>query len=420
MIVSDLKQHQQAKAKPAKRKHHGVRTPTARNAIVRDRKSGMYEAHVDGALADSDTSVRLRLNALELNVSKLMRGYAVTQGYAAPLPDNVVPMHSVKSQEQSKAVPVSHPLVVSGNEAQVLPAPEPVIVEEVTPLKTGNTEPNLVGKVVTLVPNEEVAANDECLVPDEVVDVLKEITDETPENMVKLADAYGMDIVEASQILYKEYAKREKHCYDTHGMERNTLQIKRLISQRGLVDCDGNLLQVCPAYVKSVDTRFADWYNETEARMRHLHTERDARLAREPTRDRAPLTKGEAAYRKKVYVKAVASRRPTNRDAFAKLDSMHRKLHVPGPGVTTTSQVEAIKTATWGGYQRLRKLFGMEPTVRGNRKRLNYEVIDAIAEYNEHQSAAAKAEREGVAVYGPDIPMAEVVRRYHRRGTLTA
>jgi hypothetical protein len=396
MVVTDLKQHQQAKAKPAKRKHHGVRTPTARNAIVRNREHGMYEAHVDGVLTDSDTAINLRLNALELNVSKLMRGYAVTQGYAAPLPDNVVPMHSVKEQEQSKVVQHSHPLPVAGNEAVVLPAPEPIPV----PLKTGDTEPKHIGKV-TLVPSEEVAANDEILVPEETVELLKEITDESPETMERLADAYGMDIVEASQILYKEYAKREKHCYDTHGMERNELQIKRAIAQRGLVDSDGGMQRACPSYTKSEDSRFSDWWCETEARMRHLHG--DARLAREPKRDRAPLTKGEAAYRKKVYVRSVASRRPAKVDAMSRLDSMHRKLHVAGPGVTTMSQVEALKTATWGGYQRVRKLFGMQPTVRGTRKRLKYEVADLVAEHN----AAIKEKKES-GVLGPDIPMAEV------------
>ena len=424
MIVSDLKQHQQTSRRVSKRKHEGVRTPTARNAIIRDRETDAYVAHTDGGeLNDSDNAIHLRLNALELNVSALMRGDAVAKGYAAPAlqpapatggKSNVVPMDGArKAKEQSKVVQHSHPLPVAGNEAVVLPAPEPMVVEEVRPLKTANVEPTHIGKV-TLVPSETVAANDS-LIPDEVVATLKEITDESPEDMERLAEAYGMDIVEASQILYKEYAKREKHCYETHDKERADVQLTRLLSQRGIVECSGALNQACPVWVRSVDSNFAAFWNETEARMPHLRSLAEGRRVLETTTERSPLTKGEAAYRKKTYVNDLASRRPAKPGAIGKLESVHRKLHV-APGPTSSTQLAVVGTVAWSVYQKGRKLLGMQPTLRGAAKRAKYNTQDAITDPTSGDTVRAKTTAELFAACPPTLSQADVVRGYHRTG----
>ena len=80
MLVKDRLKTAKSKRTSA-RKHEGVRTPTARNAIVRDRESGAYQANVDVALGEID-SLRLRVNALELEVSRLRREGAVASRVA--------------------------------------------------------------------------------------------------------------------------------------------------------------------------------------------------------------------------------------------------------------------------------------------------------------------------------------------------
>lgn len=410
------------------RKHEGVRSPSARNAIVRDRNTGAYTASVDATQVDTLAGISLRLNAIELTLSRFVHGEAVDRSYAAPatvreavqaanLPANVVPMDVArKAKEQSKAEPASHPLPVSGNEVLALPAPEPVVIDvkPEPPLKVADTVPTHIGKD-TLTSSETVAANDEVLVPDEAIEILKQITNEKPEVMEQLADAYGMDIVECSHILYKEYSKREKQCYKDHGLPRDDVRAERAGRQRGLVECNGNLNRVCPVFIQAENSKFSDWFNETESRMKHLRSQAEARRVSEVRTTPAPLVKGEAAYRKKSLTRRLASERRADPAAFAKIQRVSAKFPEGGK-VTTASQWAAITTAAWSGYQKARKLLGMQPTVRGTRRRLKYEVEDALCNPATGNGDRKMEQGDLFAAVDLSTPTVELVRRYQRAG----
>jgi hypothetical protein len=412
MIVSDLKTVPTSERRPSTRKHEVLRKPTARNAIVRDRETGAYAALVDpSVLGDSLNAVNLRLNAIELNVSTLMRNDSVSRGHAAPMQtSDVSPMDVARAKrdakEQSKAAPVSHPLPVAGNEALVLPAPEPIIVPVGDPssFKPGDTEPTLFnGKSAPLTSGP--AANDEVLMPAMVSsDLASIVKEEDLPYMEQLADAYQMDLVEASEILCKEYRKREIHCLQTHGQPRKEVRADRYLAQKGLVDINPALQIRISASVSG----FKAWSGELIQREQEWLLVADKRRDA-PLRAPAPYTKGEAAYRKKAVVHRAASERRANPHGYAHVQSVAKKLHTPGTGVTTRSQVAAITTWSWETYQRGRKLFGMEPTVRGAVKRIKYEVTDII-------DNAVKPAKDEVAAPLLFTSQAELVRRYQRTG----
>lgn len=424
-----LVKNQQAPAtskRTSRRKHEGVRTPTARNAIVRDRESGAYQANVDVALSEIE-SLKLRVNALELECSRLRRGAAVDSGYAAPLSqagNNVVPMSVARQAkaEKDKAVHVSHPLPVSGNEAHVLPSPstEPPVSEP----RKGNYEPTLVGKVDTIASR---AANDEDVHPPEVGDRMAEISHLSSDEVAQLADSYGMDVVEASEILYKEYSRREKQCYKDHGLPRDDVKLMRLSRQHHqcvVGDSNFGIIHYIPP--KECESRFSDWWNETEARMKNLRANSAAREAAEyrSPANHGKLVKGEAKYRKREFIKARAAARTPDRAAFGRVQDISRKLYV-GAKPTSDSQIKAVGTMLYGAYQKTRKLLGMQPTVRGMAFRPGYG-----GEANTTNEASQSADLTVTTTYGghlaktlglspqeaKDLPMRELVRRYQRAG----
>lgn len=416
MLVADLHQHRHSKkrAKTSSRKHEGVRTPSARNAIVKSRESGAYQANTDVTLSETE-SLKLRVNALELEVSRLKREGSVAAGHAAPLVQegNVVPMDVARTArtEKESAAQVSHPLPVAGNEALALPSPS---TEPEGKEFRKNFEPTLVGKVDTIASR---AANDEDVHPPEVGEKLAEISHLDSESVAQLADAYGMDVVEASEILYKEYSKREKQCYKDHGLPRDDVQLTRLMRQRGqCVVGDGNYGIIHWIPTNDCDSNFAAWWGETEARMKNLRSEATARQAREyrSPANHAPLVKGEAKYRRKVLVNRLASERQPNRAGFSRVQDVNRKLYVDGPGVTTASQWAAITTVAWAGYQKMRKLFRMQPTVRGMNQRVRAELVTDL-----EASGNADLEKKFGIVPAADaeqLPMRDLVRRYQRAG----
>jgi len=410
MRVIDLKQPANEGRPLAKRKHEPVakEQPRARNAIIKDRATGTYEAVTDPELADAINSINLRLNAVELNLGKLMRDGVVTQtpGPAIVAPkSNVVPMSEAR-KERGEAVQVSQP----GNEAEVLVLPrsnEPVVVEEAPPLKTGNTEPKVVGKVVTISSGD--AANDETI-PDGPTVALEAVA---PPVVVRhaeaLADAYDMDIYEASEILCKVYMEREAHCIKRHGMPRKEVKVDRYLAQKGIVETNP-ALQV---YIKAENSGFKAWSRGLYQRECELKANR----SKPQPRSGSKLAPGEMAYRKKQLMKRAAARQKGPIPGLVKVDTIAAKLRTNGPGVTTSSQAAVFSTLAWDLYQRGRKLFGMEPTVRGMTKRTAAEVAYALSEgggsINARRQATAPVD---LIKEGEPVTQAELVRRYQRTG----
>ena len=395
MIVKDLKQKTNEGRPTAKRKHEPVakEQPHARNALIRNRETGAYEAVTDPDLVDAINSINLRLNAIELNLGKLMRdGVLQTPAPAIVAPqDNVVPM-SVARKERGEAVQVSQP----GNEAEVLVLPrskrEPVPVQEALPLKTGDTEPKVVGKVVSISSGE--AANDPVV---EELDVMDVIRPEDRGHVEALAEAYQMTLVEASSILCKEWLRREKQCLKDHGMPRKDVRLERTIRQKNV-----------GMYITSAiaESGFKAWSRGMWQRECELKANRSKPVAHSGSK----LAPGELAYRKKQLMKRAAARQKGPIPGLVKVDTIATKLRTNGPGVTTSSQWAAFTTLGWDLYQRGRKLFRMEPTVRGMTKRTEAEVAYALSNPPTPKQAAAPAP----AAEGER--QADVVRRYHSTG----
>lgn len=412
MLVSDLHQHRHSKKpRTSARKHEGVRTPTARNAIVRDRESGSYQANVDVALRDEVSSLKLRINALELEVSRLRREGAVSSGYAAPLAvqkGNVVPMSVARAAkaEKESAVHVSHPLPVAGNEAHVLPSPS----DAEPPTKTKANPPVLVHPSQAVPVSNREAANDPDVGRKEAADALLDITDVSAEDVATLAQGYGMTLEEASEILYREYSKRELHCYQTHGQPREVVRLERHMRQH--TKClPGGYVQV--AHAKS---GFSDWWNETESRMKNLRANSAARERAEwrSPANHAKLVKGEAKYRRKKFLRDRAAAKTMDRAAFGRVQKIADSLYVGGR-VTTASQAKAIGTMLYGAYQGVRKLLGMQPTVRNMSERVRAELVCDLNNEASRQADLAKT----LGVVPPDadqLSTAELVRRYQRKG----
>jgi hypothetical protein len=401
MLIPELAAKQQAKVKrKPSRKHEGVRNPTARNAIIKDRESGMYLSNADAALATEVKYLAQRLNAMELNLSKLLRDGAVSNGYAAPLPSNVVPMDVArKAKEQSKVVHVSQ----SGNEAEVhvLPAPEPVIRVEPA-LKIADVEPKFIGKGAVPV-TSRVAANDN-VQPDEVSPLVME---EDQQFIAGLASQYQFSLVEVNEILTREWLRRDKWCRKHHGKPREEVRLERAIRKRGVVE---------GAYFRSEDTKFSDWWNETESRMKHLRSLAEGRRVAEATSNRAPLVKGEAKYRKKAMIRRLASERRANPSGYAHVQKVSSQLYVPPP-VTTASQWAAITTWAHQTKNKVRSLFGMQPVLRGKKLRDKFEVLDALSAAPTEPATTEGGDRWGRKPE-PDLntPTRELVRRYQRNG----
>lgn len=409
MLVFDLHKTEASKVKrTSARKHEGLRIPNARNAIVRDRESGEYQAHTDVDLSEV-AALKLRVNALELEVSRLQRNDAVTKGYASPLvgPSNVVPMSVARTAraEKESAVQVSHPLPVAGNEALVLPSPP-----EETPAKEfrKDFEPKVVGKVVGI--SSTVAANDPDIGSKEAADALLDISDVSATDVATLARGYGLTLVEASEILYREYSKRELHCYNRHGHSRETVRLERHMRQH--IKClPGGYVQV-----EHCQSGFKGWWSETESRMKYLRAVAEGRRVSEQRSpaDHVPLVKGEAKYRRKKFLKDRAAAKAPNRAAFGRVQNTSRQLYVE-PAVTTAGQVKAIGTWAFEMYQKSRKLFGMQPTVRNMKLRDEVSLLADLEVTNTYGGHLAKT--LGLTPQeAKTIPMRELVRRYQRAG----
>ena len=381
MLVSGMNQTRQASTpRVSSRKHPRLdKQPAARNAIIRDRETGTYQATVDPLLAETVAGLRLRMNALELTVSRLMRDGAVERGYAHPLvapkaATNVVPMDVARAKkEQSKAVQA---LPVSGNEAEALlleqpvelalPAPEVLVPEVVTPTEGEYVvdESKIVKFKQAPVSNGD-AANDDLHSP-EVIANLNAITDESVEDLNSLALQYGMDLSEASEILYKEYSRRELHCQQHHGKSRVEVRLVRTLRQRGVVDQRLNF------YERSLDSKFLAWSSGVTVQ----------RVTPDfvVSSHRSPLVPGEAVARtreRELLKDEMRTRIATHRGSaprrakFRAIEKTSNQL-VTLPPVTTDSQIKAIG-AWWGAVRdRAGKLMGFPDVPRSYRKRMEY------------------------------------------------
>jgi hypothetical protein len=410
MLLKDNTQRRPKKhERVSARKHEGVRNPTARNAVVKVPDQG-YEARVDADRDAELASMRLRINALELEVSRLKREGAVSSGYAAPLAvqkGNVVPMSVARAAkaEKESAAHVSHPLPVAGNEAHVLPSPP----DAEPPTKKANP-PVLVHPSQAAPVTSREAANDPDLGGKEAADALRDITDVPVEDVATLALGYGLTLEELSEIAYREYAKRELHCYNRHGVSREAVRLERHIRQH--TKClPGGYVQVANA-----KSGFRDWWNETEAQLKILRANSAARTAAEyrSPANHGKLVKGEAKYRRKVMLRRLAANRRADRAKFGRVQDISSKLYVGGR-VTTASQAKAIGTMLYGAYQSARKLLGMKPTVRNMAERVRAELIVDLENEASRQADLAKT----LGVVPPDaerLSTAELVRRYQRKG----
>jgi len=318
-----------------------------------------------------------------------------------------------KPTGKESAVQVSHPLPVAGNEALALPSPSEEPPRKESPVKlvpTGKVNPvHLPHTSQAVRASSVVAANDEVVDNKEAVDSLRDITDVPAADVATLAQGYGMTLEEASEILYREYSKRELHCYDKHGQSREVVRLERHMRQH--IKClPGGYVQVAHC-----TSGFSGWWMETEARMKHLRGEAIARRVREqrsPT-DHAPWVKGEAKYRRKKFLADRAAAKPQDRAAFSRVQTISRKLTVE-PRVTTASQVAAIGTWGFEMYQKTRKLLGMKPTVRSMAERTRAElVLDLEASREADLVKKAGIVPPSEAEY---LPIGELVRRYQRNG----
>lgn len=190
---------------------------------------------------------------------------------------------------------------------------------------------------------------------------------------------------------------------DTHGKPRIDVKLERYELQKGIIAQGFPYPPWCGP--KSKNTKFAAWARRVEARAPDVWvTPRKSHAA--------PYNEGEMAYRKKQVIKRAAARPRALPSGLTHVEKIARKLHTDGPGVTTSSQVEAIRTWAWSTYQSGRKLLGMKPTLRQATTRTRYELMDAI----NHDSEAKATKTKVVAVVDTTTPMTELVRRYRRLG----
>jgi len=422
MIVSDLSNVQVAghTKRVSQRKHEGVRTPTARNAIVRDRETNLYYARYDSSLVDSDNTVNLRLNALELNQHILLERGVIHQPAdtktPAPFASNVVPMADArKAKEQSKAAqapPAIPKTQVNGNVALALPAPKPVIPvpeEEAPPTQpplefTGkHQELKYIGKDI-LTASEDVSKQTEDILAAVILPEDRGLVDQ-------LADAYGMDLVEASEILCREFFFREDQCMKHHETPRIDVKNARYKAKEGMYVPK---LELIPYGMRrsAEASGFKAWSREMRSREIALVGNAARRLADPGPTQPAPYTEGEMAYRKKQVIKRAAARPRLLPPGASRVEQVAKKLRHEPP-VTTASQVKAITTWSWDVYQKGRKLLGMQPTLRNKTKRLRYELMDEV---NMAEAKRAKAASKVTVPCDDSTSQAELVRRYRRVG----
>lgn len=367
-VPASTRKHNRSKAKArAKAKAKEAKgSPEPQRSIIKDKEAPTYRVnpspHPDKAMAD----LLLRVNALELSVSNLTRELAVARGQAAPfsgvaVPNNVVPMraavqqanHQTQGPKRAPTGVVSQPLPVTGNEAEVLLLPAPESVP--TPTKRGDYEPKLVGKVDSI----SSAANDDDVHPPEVVADLNAITDESADDIAKLAFGYGMDLIEAAEILYREYSRREKHCYHTHDKSRADVQLSRLLAQKGIVEHGSHV------YHKSEDTKYSAFDRKVTALAPKLAVR--AVMTRgmyyKSSSYWAPLVPGEAKYRKKMLVRNLVNNRRASPESFAGIQQLSRTLYV-GATPTSEAQIKAFGTWWFEAKNRVRSFVGLKPKIR--------------------------------------------------------
>jgi len=389
MVVTDL--YQDGKA-PKSARQHPMRS------VVKD-EGGLYDVHtpIHGPLTQDQTvqELRLKVNALELNQSILARELAVIRGYGSPFNGAVVPatVSEAVAAANSNVIPMregrlkQHPsgaksraaqaLVVTGNEAEAL-EPEPVLALPAPPsevddkppaLKLADTQPKHIPHPSA---SDTLAANDEDVHPPETKAKLAEFSDVDPDTLANLAFQYGMDLVEASEILFKEYSRREVHCYNTHDKARDDVQLSRLIRQKGIVQ---------GAYYKSEDTLFQGWFAETQALMPMLHLRAMGSKQRDKTIRSiwrsmgygVPLVPGEAKYREREERNrkvALLSSHPHG--AYNNIEKATR-LRTDGPGVTTASQIKAVRS--WLGELGTRVQRGLGLTPKGTKREADGKLV---------------------------------------------
>lgn len=394
MVVTDL---QTARRPSSSRRHPPLRS------IMKD-ETGMYSVSTPLVHGPSDEAttladLRLRMNAMELNQQVLMRELAVLYERGTPFTGavvpaavsqrqaaNVIPMRKtgpthVVASEQSKVDQGPTPVpaaMVQGALALALPAPSNVTplsdASTAKPVLTGvaNAEPRYVKKDNAPLPRQ--AANEATFVPPEVVSKLQEITDESPEVIADMAFQYGMDAVEASEILHREYSRREHHAYKMHGISRDEIKLIRLLEQKGMEERGSHV------YHKSINTAFKDWWCETEARMKYLAFRSEDTRARHalPASHQYPLVPGEAVHRDRDREKLKATMRKP-KGTYQKSDDIATTLKGAGdPAVTTDSQLKAVKSFIREVGDRFRRTkvanaIGIKPKLRTAKLRQRYE-----------------------------------------------
>jgi hypothetical protein len=390
--------------------------PAPRRSIVKDQDTGNYSVPSPSPLPEHELAdLRLRVNALELSINNLTRMLAVERGYAAPfkgdsLPDNVVPMaaavrkanRQVQEQAGVPAAVVSQP----GNEAEVLllPAPDPDHRPSV-PTRRGNYEPSRVGIEDSIAS----AANDDDIHPPEVVARLGNKLD--PDELSDLAMQFDMDLVEASEILTREWKRRDDHCRKAHRMSRGDLQLKRYYAQEGIVE------RLVDEYHKSKNTKFSAWDRKIQARSPdyQYRAAMTKGMFYRSKSDRAPLVKGEAEYRRKAFLHAHASRsRPVVKHHFVRLSKVEAEYYRPTLP-TSGAQVEAFKTWAFAAWNSVRKGLGMKPKLRQSVLRQKYEVGSSLT-HSERTPGRPRTPLEYSQAVKDSMSQAELVRRYQQAG----
>ena len=403
MVVTDLKT--EPSSRTGKRQH-------PLSTIVKD--EGLYDVRTPALpLTEKATlnDLRLRMNVMELNQNILMRELAVMQERGTPFdgvvvpsnvlkqaPSNVTPMrktgptHVIKT-EQSKAAqaptPVSSAMVV-GNTALALPAPSETVSKsqpQPTLTKVSDVEPHHIKPPYTELTAQfdRGAANDDVL-PEETTREMKIYTDEDPQLIADIGFHYGMDVVECHDILYREFARRERHAYETHGKPRDDVKLERLLKQQGYVIRPRGVSH--HAYHKSEDTTFSGYFHEMAAlepilRLRSKQTEARDSVRRKifgamGYRTTALVPKGEQNFRDRKLERLKATMRKPQGTFKANDKTATTLKGVGDPSVTTASQYRAISSFVNEVGDRFRrtklaKAFGLGPVLRSAKQREQFE-----------------------------------------------
>lgn len=334
------------------------------SGIYKDRATGMYHARVHDSDPDYQTvrDIAMELAAVKLSFTELMK-----QLMTIKATDNQVIVDEAKSNiidlaqaREKRARPVSQP----GNEAEDLSYEAthdthvlPTSVDPVD-LHPGNVTPHTpLGSVY----------------PQETEQMLREITSASVDEIADSAWLHGMDIVEATEILYNEFARREMQCYDRYGISRDEVKYVRYCNQWGAWErAKGKCINI-RLDPWSEQCGFRSWNRNIEACMLEWRRTASANLQEhlvthvmEPIK----LHKGEILYRKrqveeqKEYARvriAVLLGSYGRKHKFARIQSIHRKLYVPDQQTTTRLQLRAIHSAWWGMINTTRKLLRMQP-----------------------------------------------------------